>query len=95
MNKITKIFFISLLLYTLQTLFALSSFAQLVPDFRVNDDTTNYSQYKAKVGTDNKGNFVIVWYDQRSGNLRLRGQIFDSTSKRSLQFLRLNCQIDH
>ncbi|MBK7158898.1 MAG: hypothetical protein IPH77_10120 [Ignavibacteria bacterium] len=48
----------------------------------MNDDTTNYSQYKAKVGTDNKGNFVIVWYDQRSGNLRLRGQIFDSNANR-------------
>ncbi|MBK7254411.1 MAG: T9SS type A sorting domain-containing protein [Ignavibacteria bacterium] len=93
MNKITKIFFISLLLYTLQTLFALSSFAQLVPDFRVNDDTTNYSQYKAKVGTDNKGNFVIVWYDQRSGNLRLRGQIFDSNANRIGKSFQINNDI--
>lgn len=93
MNKITKIFFLSLLLYTLQTLFALSSFAQLVPDFRVNDDTTNYSQYKAKVGTDNKGNFVIVWYDQRSGNLRLRGQIFDSNANRIGKSFQINNDI--
>jgi hypothetical protein len=61
MTNFTKIFSFTILLYTLQTLYTLSTIAQLVSDFRVNDDKTAYSQLVGKVGIDSLGNFVIVW----------------------------------
>lgn len=42
-------------------------FPQLVSDFKVNNDTTNYTQNYSKIGVDAEGNFVIVWQDNRSG----------------------------
>lgn len=77
MNKITKIFFLSLLIYKLQTFYAL---AQLVPDFRVNDDTTNRSQYNGRIGFDSLGQFTIVWEDYRNNNGNIYCQRFNSNA---------------
>lgn len=41
------------------------SYSQLVSDFKVNTDGTNYNQNNSKVGVDAEGNFVIVWDDGR------------------------------
>ena len=91
MKTSIKIFFYSFLLFTFNSH---KVHSQLVSDFRVNDDTTNYSQYRAKVGTDNNGNFVVVWYDQRSGsNIRLKGQLFDSNANRIRNSFQINDDI--
>lgn len=91
MNKVTKIFIFTLFLYTLHTLNTSHLFCQLVSDFKVNDDTTDYSQFNAKVGIDGKGNFVIVWYDQRTNkNPRICGQIFSSNAERIGNNFQLN-----
>ena len=39
--------------------------AQLVNDFRVNDDTTAYWNINSAVDTDKDGNIIIVWEDYR------------------------------
>lgn len=65
MANFIKILLFTLLLYSLQSLYPLSTYSQLVSDFRVNDDTTAYHQLVGKVGVDNFGNYVIVWQDQR------------------------------
>ncbi|MBK8982867.1 MAG: T9SS type A sorting domain-containing protein [Ignavibacteria bacterium] len=61
MNKFLQIFLLSILIIISST----NSFAQLVPDFKVNDDNTSYSHFEGKVGSDSSGNFVIVWQDER------------------------------
>lgn len=66
MNQLLKIFFFSLFLYTVQTLDTVNLYSQLVPDFKVNDDSTTYSHLAAKIGADSSGNFVIVWQDERN-----------------------------
>jgi hypothetical protein len=38
--------------------------AQLVPDFRVNEDPTNEFQGQGSMGCDTAGNFVVVWSDE-------------------------------
>jgi len=91
MNKITKIFFLSLLLYTLQTLYAL---AQLVPDFRVNDDTTNRSQYNGRIGFDSLGQFTIVWEDYRNNKGNIYCQRFNSNGTFSGINFRINVNPD-
>jgi hypothetical protein len=52
--------------------------AQLVPDFKVNDDTTNTEQYSAKIGVDSLGNFTAVWSDKRNGRSNVFCQRLDS-----------------
>lgn len=80
MKSFLKILFFLITLLIFNTI---PVYSQIVPDFKVNDDSTNYSQYRAKIGIDDKGNFVVVWYDQREGNnLRIRGQVFDSNANR-------------
>jgi hypothetical protein len=39
--------------------------AQLVPDFRVNEDPTNEFQGQGSMGCDTSGNFVVTWRDRR------------------------------
>jgi hypothetical protein len=57
--------------------------AQLVNDFRVNDDTTNYNQGNAQLGVDKLGNFIIVWEDgRRNGRGNIYCQRFDSLAHR-------------
>ncbi|HQY21056.1 MAG TPA: T9SS type A sorting domain-containing protein [Ignavibacteria bacterium] len=83
MKASTKIF-LALIFYTsLSTFFFQNSFAQLVSDFHVNEDSTSYSQYAAKVGSDQNGNFVIVWYDSRtSENPRISAQRYNQKAQK-------------
>jgi len=91
MYKFIKIFFIT---YTITTFCSLSSNAQLVSDFRVNDDLTNHAHYAAKVGCDSAGNFVVVWYDERSsGNPRICGQIFNQYAQNIGDYFQVNNDI--
>lgn len=50
-------------------LFSFASFdhvtAQIVTDFKVNDDNTTYNKFNAAVDVDEKGNFIVVWDDRR------------------------------
>jgi|GEM_PF-5563642 len=58
MKAPAKIFLALIFYFSLSTFLFQNSFAQLVSDFRVNDDSTNTSQYGAKTGVDGKGNFL-------------------------------------
>ena len=78
MNKFLQIFLLSILIIISST----NSFAQLVPDFKVNDDNTSYSHFVGKAGTDSSGNFIIVWQDERNStsaapNVTIYGQRFN------------------
>jgi hypothetical protein len=74
-----KFIFISLIIHCS----LLIANAQLVSDFRVNDDTTNYNQTYARIGADKQGNFVIVWEDdRRQGHSNIFCQRFDSLAHR-------------
>ena len=79
MTSFTKIFILSLLL---NTLYSLNAYAQLVPDFKVNDDSSIYHQFVGKVGTDSAGNFVIVWHDERNNRPNIYCQRFNSLGNR-------------
>ncbi|MFX0141500.1 MAG: hypothetical protein ACFFDN_48125, partial [Candidatus Hodarchaeota archaeon] len=46
--------------------------------FRVTDPASKINYYVPAIGADNKGNFVISWYDQRNGNYDIYGQLFKS-----------------
>ncbi|MFZ1320647.1 MAG: T9SS type A sorting domain-containing protein [Ignavibacteria bacterium] len=60
--------FLALIFYTsIGTFLFQNSNAQLVSDFRVNDDSTKKVQFDAKIGVDEYGNFTSVWTDERNG----------------------------
>lgn len=62
MNKsLLKLFTI----FFLTVFITISTHAQLVPDFRVNDDLISSPQYGGKMGLDGEGNFIVVWEDWR------------------------------
>ena len=65
MRTSLKIFFFVFLQFVISAFYTHFIRAQLVPDFRVNDDTTSFPHINAKVDTDINGNFVIVWEDKR------------------------------
>jgi len=91
MKQLSKIFYISILLYTLHTH---NSAAQLVPDFRVNDDTTNQAQFGAALDIDSMGNFVVVWRDERNGKLNIYCQRFNSLAQIIGQNFKVNINPD-
>ncbi len=74
MKTSIKIFFYSFLLFTFNIHIV---YSQLVSDFRVNDDSTNRTQYAAKIGVDSLGNFTVVWQDQRNNRPNVYCQRFD------------------
>ena len=83
MGTSAKIIFFAFLQFVLSSIYTHFLCAQLVSDFRVNDNTNNYAQYAAKVGCDVEGNFVVVWYDERiTENPRICGQIFNQNAQR-------------
>ena len=47
-------------------------------NFRVNDDAGTYQQHAPKVSVSPDGWFVVVWYDNRSGNDDIMAQLYDS-----------------
>jgi hypothetical protein len=70
-------------------------YSQLVNDFRVNDDTTAYAQNDARVGVDERGNFVIVIEDnRRGGNSNIYCQRFDSSANRVGNNFLINNNLD-
>jgi len=72
-----------LLFFIFISLLSYDTSAQLVNDFRVNDDTTNFNQVNAQLGVDKQGNFVIVWEDgRRNGRGNIYCQRFDSLAHR-------------
>ncbi len=54
--------------------------AQLVNDFRVNDDTTDRNQ-KSSLGIDQHGNFIIAWEDYRNNRANVYFQRYLFTAK--------------
>ena len=76
---IFKLFFLFLILFISQT-----TYAQLVQDFRVNDDTGSTTQKNGKLGIDGNGNFIVVWKDGRLNynSQDIFCQIFNSNFQR-------------
>jgi len=76
-SKISSLF----LLYIILILFPSGIiYSQLVNDFRVNDDSTNQTQYSAKSGIDGQGNFVLTWTDEKkNGRSNIYCQQFNSS----------------
>jgi hypothetical protein len=71
----------------------LFSFAQLVHDFKVNDDTTtNVFRYHASISTNKNGLTAIVWEEYVLGNVF--AQIFDNNFNRINGNLRVNLLSD-
>ena len=73
--------------------------AQLVPDFRVNDDLTTNSQLAPRVAADSAGNFVTVWQDRRFSTLQLFnitvfGQRYGSNGVKIGQNFRVRNELD-
>jgi len=84
-----------LFFFFLLSLYFQSVSAQLVNDFRVNDDTTSQNQGNAKLGVDKSGNFVIVWEDQRrNGRGNIFCQRFDSSAHRLGNNFIINTNLD-
>ena len=50
----------------------------LESNFRVNDDQESISQGGSSISTDDNGNFVITWTDQRNGDRDIYAQRFSS-----------------
>jgi hypothetical protein len=48
----------------------------LIPDFRVNDDSTIRSQGSPDIGVDGQGNFIIVWQDSRNEPNNNSGRVY-------------------
>lgn len=49
---------------------------------KVNDDAVMVSQSSPSVGKDEDGNFIIVWQDERNGNLDIFLQRYDASGAR-------------
>ncbi|RPI12307.1 MAG: hypothetical protein EHM58_20275 [Ignavibacteriae bacterium] len=64
-NSFHLIFIICYLLFTICTAQA-QWLGALIPDFRVNDDSTIRSQGSPDIGVDGNGNFIVVWSDSRN-----------------------------
>lgn len=91
MNKFFQIFLLSILIIISST----NSIAQLVPDFKVNDDNTSYSHFVGKAGSDSSGNFIIVWQDERNStsaapNVTIYGQRFNYNGNKIGSNFRVN-----
>jgi len=52
----------------------------IIDDFLVNDDTSDgaIGQSLPKIASDGKGNFVVVWEDERNGNIDIYFQRYNS-----------------
>lgn len=51
---------------------------KLGDNFKINDDINNANQQKPSVNVDEKGNFLIVWEDDRNGKSDIYGQLYCS-----------------
>ncbi len=52
---------------------------KLGTNFKVNDDAGAAYQHNPKIAVDGDGDFVVVWYDNRSGRDNIMGQRFNSS----------------
>lgn len=77
MRTFTRIFFFSFLICTLNTYYA---YAQLVPDFRVNENLIGDS-YNGQIGVDSKGNYTITWQELIVNRLNVYAQRFNFNSQ--------------
>lgn len=59
-------------------------------NFLVNDDAGSSSQYDPGIGTDDCGNFVITWQDDRNGNYDIFAQRLLSDGNRQDMNFRVN-----
>ncbi len=73
--------------------FSFDVFAQLVQDFRVNNDTGSAIQSGAKLGIDGQGNFVIIWRDDRVNICDVYCQIFNSNAQRVGNNFKINSSL--
>jgi hypothetical protein len=56
-----------------------SSGTPMGTNFKVNEDTGTVGQWYPAVISDNSGNFVITWEDERNGNSDIYAQRYDSS----------------
>jgi len=76
-SKISSLYFLNIILILFSSEII---YSQLVNDFRVNDDSTNQTQYSAKSGIDGQGNFVLTWTDEKkNGRSNIYCQQFNSS----------------
>lgn len=94
MKASTKIFLPIIIYTSLITFLFQNSYAQLVSDFRVNDDSTNTSQYGAKIGVDGSGNISIVWSDNRNERSNVYCQRLNSNGLFNGSNFRININPD-
>ena len=94
MRTSAKIIFFAFLQFVLSSIYIHSLNAQLVSDFRVNDDTTNTEQFSAKIGVDSLGIVTAVWRDQRNNRPNIYCQRFNSNGAFSGQNFRININPD-
>ncbi|HMS65287.1 MAG TPA: T9SS type A sorting domain-containing protein [Ignavibacteria bacterium] len=88
MKSYKKIFYLFIVLFITNVT---KSHSQLVPDFRVNDDSTSTrSQYASKLSADRLGNFTVVWQDQRNNRPNVYAQRFDYNAN----FLGVNFRVN-
>ena len=94
MGTSAKIIFFAFLQFVISSIYTHSLSAQLVSDFRVNDDTTNTEQFSAKIGVDSLGIVTAVWRDQRNNRPNIYCQRFNSNGAFSGQNFRININPD-
>jgi hypothetical protein len=90
-----KYFKYILLLFFIYVFFSQKVTAQLVPDFRVNDDTGNTYQGNGKLGVDSQGNIVVVWNDNRQNIADIFCQIFNSNAQRIGNNFKVNSSVNN
>ncbi|MBX7041440.1 MAG: hypothetical protein K1X85_00945 [Ignavibacteria bacterium] len=94
-----KLLLLSLFITSLLSLCHSVTSAQLVPDFRVNDDLTTNYQLAPRVAADSSGNFVTVWRDNRFAtsqvyNVTVFGQRYSANGVKIGENFRVRNELD-
>ena len=94
-----KLLLLSLFITSVLSLCHSVTFAQLVPDFRVNDDLTTNYQLAPRVAADSSGNFVAVWQDNRFAtsqlyNITVFGQRYSANGVKIGENFRVRNELD-
>ena len=55
-----------------------SVYAQIIPDFQVNESVSDTHQALCAIAIDSSGNFVITWEDRHNSNSNIYAQRFSS-----------------
>ncbi|MCE1165303.1 MAG: hypothetical protein LWX07_07875, partial [Bacteroidetes bacterium] len=82
MNKLSikSLIFFIIILITFSL--SISADAQLVNDTRVNDDSTNFTQERARLGVFGLNGFIVVWEDYRTNSVGIYMQKFNYNGQR-------------